>query len=241
MKETIFLLNMGKVASTKMGQILEEQGLNHIHGHSICYTQFDGAKLQSKNTAKHREDFSKALKKNKGNIKAITLVRNPLKRNLSGMFQRIDSYFPNTNNQNLKLTQTNEFVDFFINKFNHDWSLNWFDNQIKSAFNIDVFKFPFDKELGYTIIDTGTAKLLIIQMEKLSQIDENIFATFFGKKFRVSKPRKRNKIKYNIMKDIMSNHKIPKSLIDKVYDSKLATHFYSQEDLDKFKSEWSII
>ena len=45
---------------------------------------------------------------------------------------------------------------------------------MKEVFGIDVFAYPFDAEKGYTLIKEGNIELLLMKMEKLSELENVI-------------------------------------------------------------------
>lgn len=83
-------------------------------------------------------------------IEIVTLVRDPIRRNISSLFYNIKLY---------KQTK-----GFFLNQFNHDWVLNWFDEEIKRYTGVDVYKYPFG---GSTHIMEGKFSIIIARCDKL--------------------------------------------------------------------------
>src|SRR5699024_4370848 len=102
--------------------------------------------------------------KRKRKQKIITLVRDPLSRNISSYFHQMGEQ----KEVNLKGLSFEQLVENFEKKMNHDAPLVWFDLEIQKYFNIDVYKYKFDKKQGYTIISEGNVEILIIQMEKMN-------------------------------------------------------------------------
>ncbi len=84
--------------------------------------------------------------------KIITLVRDPIARNISSFFEEnmmglYDPHFYERYRQGQ--AQISDFIQTFFDKYPHYLPLRWFDLEIKAVFNIDVFQDPFDFERQY--------------------------------------------------------------------------------------------
>lgn len=106
--------------------------------------------------------------------KIITLVREPIAKEISTLFQVGAKV-----NRNL-IDETGEFdvslvLKYFNDRFDKfDESIDnanlWFDKEIRRVFNVDVYEYPFDQEKGYTMIHEKNIDLLILRLENLDNI-----------------------------------------------------------------------
>lgn len=116
---------------------------------------------------------------------------------------------------------------------------SWYDDVLKTEFEIDIYKYPFDKEKGYSIYQIGEYEILVYQLEKLDSLYD-IIRDFIG--IETLHFEKTNDGELKWYKDYYSNFKknvaFEKEYIDKTYSGKMMKHFYSDEDIAKFRSKW---
>ena len=116
----IIVWTMGKVGSRSVTRTLENAGFETLHIH-----YFEYSKLQE--VRKH------------GQLKIVNLVRDPLARNLSAMFQNIDKNYP------AWPTQTGQqLMDRFAGKYNQAIPDEWFEDELHRFTKLDTFK-TFDR------------------------------------------------------------------------------------------------
>ena len=139
----------------------------------------------------------------------------------------------------------------FITEFNHEYFLNWFQNNILNNFHIDVYSKPFNKKKGYQTYDwhnfdenklkadhhenfinrKKNIRILIYQSELNNNIKKKIIANFLNIQLNTklenvnltSKKYKNFSIKY-IRNDIKKT--LPIKLINYYLVSKFSRHFY---------------
>ncbi len=264
--DLIFVFQMGKVGSSTIIKSLDNININNIQVHSFYKEMNDTLYRNYKfyKDAVHMK-FIKRLKgyfstkyvaslvrkrfKNK-KTKIISLVRDPVSRDIAHYFQQIQFPIYEMYRENLekKIYINSEYfgLDFFINdyftKFNHEFSINWFDDEFKKFTELDIYKYKFDKEKGYQIISEGNIDLLLIKLEKLNEMSD-VIANFIGvDKFEIINENISTDKWYNsIYKDFKNQIEFDSDYIKKMYDSKLAKHFYSEVEIENFKNKLNII
>ena len=251
-KTAIIVYQMGKVGSTTVYYSLNKQlfltPVFHVHSLSDDtlkeYEKFyrsvgkipDRIRyLRHGNFLRQKLNESKAIA-----WKIITLVREPIIRDISIFFQQIDRKFPNG-------IDTSEIINILQRHFasfeeSTDYACTWFDREIKTNFDIDIYDFVFDKQKGYHIIKEKDKEVLIIRLEALN----NCFQVALGEFLAINKPIKI--LSKNIAKDkqyknqyleVVNNIKIPKDVCELVYSSKHVKHFYSDAMIDDFVNRWA--
>ena len=172
--------------------------------------------------------------------KIITLVRDPIIREISTFFQKKDKNFPNG-------IDTSEIINILQRHFisfeeSTDFACNWFDRELRSNFNINVYDFVFDKQKGYHIIREKDRELLIVRLEDMNAC----FQAALGEFFKINKPieiASQNIGKEKQYKDqyleVINKIKIPRDICELIYSSKYAKHFYSDDMLNNFIQRWT--
>lgn len=191
-------------------------------------------------TAKRERRAKMAIEKRPNStVKVVTLTRDPVAREISSLFHNIEVYFPDVRHDELALSDiTNMLIE---NTHSHDYSLNWFDNELREFFGVNVYDTNFPHEKGYKIIRNRKVEVLIVRLEDLNECVSDAMEDYFGlnvdgyMEHRNVGNMKRYSEIYNRFK---SNAKIPRNFIEYFYDSKFAKHFYSDTELKAFKHRW---
>ena len=174
----------------------------------------------------------------------ITLVRDPIARNISAFFENLDLnlFFPSYLRANrIERDEVDFAISNFLSKYPHNLPLNWFDLHIKDVFGIDIFSEPFDKAKGYSIYRQDRVNLLLIRLESLNSCYQDAFNDFMGlQDFKLQPGNIGSDKDYkDIYKAFKENISLPESYIHQMYNSKYAKHFYSECELQNFLKKWS--
>ena len=80
------------------------------------------------------------------NWKLVSIFREPVARNVSVFFLSIDAFVDNFQHryQNGEIGNR-ELLEIFLDKFPHHQPVEWFDNEIKNVFGINIFDHIFPK------------------------------------------------------------------------------------------------
>jgi len=94
---------------------------------------------------------------------------------------------------------------------------------------------------GIHVITDDNTDLLLITLESMNECFVSAMREFFGLsdiqmiKTNVSA----NGSFASEYKTIVDKFKLPADILDKIYSTRLARHFYSDEKIDVFKNKWS--
>jgi hypothetical protein len=119
--------------------------------------------------------------------------------------------------------------------------LTWLDAEVKTHFGIDIFQHPFPIERGYTAISHDNVSLLVLRCDLDDRTKAQAIADFIGlDKFEILRSNvasdKNYASPYSMFKQRI---KLPPALLDQMYDSKFARHFFSREERELFRKRWS--
>lgn len=255
-EEILIVHQMGKVGSSSVVNALEQHfGKNIFHTHFLNPERLSNhvLKNQSKglpieNHVKIGQMINKKLPDllSKKKWKVITLVREPIARNISAYFQNLNRvHIKNClkHYQNNKI-ELQEIIEHFFQNYPHDLPLEWLDHEIKAVFGIDVYQSNFDPNQGYHIYRQGTVDLLLMRLEDLNNCWNEAIQDFFDDE------SSNNQVKLNpnnvgetkeysdLYKQFRKFVNIPEEYIDKMYGSQYAQHFYTAQELEAFKNYW---
>lgn len=116
----------------------------------------------------------------------------------------------------------------------------WFDKELKYFSGIDVLSLPFDKEQGYSIYREGKVELLLLTLEKLRD-NEKVIGQFVGDDnfVLIDDNVTSTKISKYTYEDIKKEFKISTEMMEMAYREFPVEHFYTDEDIIKFKNKWT--
>jgi hypothetical protein len=118
--------------------------------------------------------------------------------------------------------------------------LRWFDREFAPALGIDVFAHPFDPQVGHGVIDTPAARVLLLRQENLDTAPETL-ARFLGVAAPVAVTA-RNQATAKEYGDrygeFLREVRVPDPVLDDVYGSRYARHFYADSELTRFRRRW---
>lgn len=172
----------------------------------------------------------------------ITLVRDPVSRDVSAFFHNLTEVIPDVYERYARdEIAVADIRDAFLHRYDHDAPLGWFQSQLEPVFGIDVFAVPFDTKAGYATYETPTARLLLIRLEDLETHGKAAISEFLGlDEFElVSTNLARDKPYNDLYAAFERNVTLPASYLAHMYDSRLARHFYSDSEIEAFKERWT--
>ncbi len=230
--EDILVFQPAKVASTSVHQGIQQLGLRAVHLH--WFTRW----VPQEKRRKYEELLPGAMR----GKKCITLVREPIARQISLFFQALSS----TPESSIRLFQRsiadmgfqNALRKHMLSKLDH--LETWFENEFLPVTGIDVFRHPFDVEKGYTIIRENGIEVLLMTTEHLSSL-EGVIGEFIGNSdFKLPKENVGAEKDYaKLYQETLDTVEIPREFYDQYYkDSPLMKHFYSEADIERFAARW---
>ena len=180
-KKKVIIYQMGKVASSSIKSSLSKiNNLDIIHTHHLSsdYTRElnDIKKTMGWEitiTPDSVEDLFSTI--NNEELIIITLVREPIGRNISAYFQNLDVIYRQKNVHD-KLSQ-NDLLNGFLNKYPHSIPIAWFDKELKKTLGIDIYKYEFPKKEGALIINEGRNHILVMRFD----IDDSVKQKYIEK------------------------------------------------------------
>ncbi len=256
-REPIIVYQMGKVGSSTIVASLKALKLRRpiYHVHTLTQegiahgeaTYGDSVQLDL-SRSKHLF-MSRHLHKHLGKSangkkwKVVTLVREPIARNISSFFQIIELLMPDFHERyQHRSIEINELTALFLEQYSTDNRfVNWFDLELKSVFGIDVFASNFSTVKGYKIYRSERAEVLLLRLENISECAQEAFREFLGvEQFRlVEKNISSKKDYYAAYKWFTEMVILPEDYINTIYALKYAQHFYSAEEINAFKAKWT--
>lgn len=258
-RETVIVYQMGKVGSTTIYDSLRNlKNMDVYHVHTLTKNGIEKGDTMYKNDFYRtrsipsnqlesqylREQLDKGLE-GKKKWKVVALVRDPIARNISSFFQKLDffvGYDYKVKSNSMKMEDIMEdLTQLFLEKFNrHEKPLRWFDGELKRVFDIDVFSSNFPTVKGYKTYEARYADLLVLRLENLNECACGALENFLDiNEFTLTKSNVGSNKRYgNIYQKFIDSIVLPESYINQMYTSKYVRHFYNEEETEAFKAKW---
>jgi hypothetical protein len=258
----IIVHQMGKVGSKtvelSLRKAYEALGIQVPIYHTHILNGFErvrGYVLKEKNrqdsaghfaTLDHGESVRKLIDENPAqHWNIISLVRDPIARNVSAFFESLPEYIPDWHERYAQGTLTAYEVQALFLKSHAAYEKPdfWFDSQVKSipAFGIDVYATPFPHNVGYKIYPgEAQASLLLIRLENLKECSETAMQEFLGlENFSLYNTNTTNEKGFAELYRRFNELPLPVEYVEERYNTRFAQHFYSDAELDTFIERWT--
>jgi hypothetical protein len=249
----ILVYQPGKVGSSTICNSLSVAGVNVTHVHMLTGKYlFDLIpEIAWRPSAIERaliEEASRACIekiKSDGGTKVISLVREPIARDYSNFMYHVDEL-----DQRGYLKKGDDFLNECIEGMRlratqngsarYGYQFEWFRDELRRVFGIDVYSHPFDRKLGYSLIEENGVSVLIIKLEKLANLT-GVVADFAGLGSLALKDANRSAAKryHRVYAETKARLVIPDDILSIYYeDNPLMNHFYGEDERDLFLSRW---
>ena len=219
-EETVFIYQMGKVGSTT----IENSIKNAVH---FIYRIEQGILAF----------ILRAAFKKRKKTKIVTLVREPIKRNISMFFHDLDAYLfmAHTNclnSRNMPLPTRNQSLDLltevFNQEFDHEYPINWFDKEFKPMTGINIYETAFDIDKGCSFIKNKGIEVLCIRTDKIKNCI-NELSRFVNEEVDLSFENQAELKWYgDLYQQFKSQYRLPNNKEQSIKQSKFYRHFFKK-------------
>ncbi len=261
----ILVYQMGKVASTSLYKTLKKLQLDAsiYHLHVLQPSSIDRVMQSYKRRFLHtpridehiihsqylRRALNKGFETLNPKWKIITLVRDPIARNISEFFQRLphESGFVSIEDEkNIDLSVQSLIQNYFQIYNNKPHPFNWLDLELRAVFDIDIPLCDFPKANGFKIYTYDHVDVLLIKLEKLNECVNEALVEFLNlkrdKEINLVKANESSQKKqgelYTRFKKLIE---FSPEYLDKMYKQKQLEEIYSEVEIEHFYRRWRVM
>ena len=253
----VIIYQMGKVGSSSVYASLKSTDIPNsiFHVHQLSHTGFNRkeAWLKFSNIKKVPDDFKYSKKfrhiidanREKMDWKIITLTREPIGLIISGIFENMRMFFKQLLDIDKKPVKE-DILDFLSEHFrkldiSKNYYLNWFDEELKDVFDIDVYSEPYDFENGFSILSRGNVSTLVMRLEDMARVfDKAIYRFMNLEKVCLQRMNVGSKKYYSTQyKEVLKLLKLPLRVCEQIYSTKYAQHFYTPDEISCLIKKWT--
>lgn len=242
----VLVYQVGSVGSTSIYRSLQQAGLPDVfHLHRMNADTFNHPKRGPfAGPPAHPEHarnwaFHKFFVAGGRPARIITIVRDPVARNVSCFFgQNFEYYYdPRVAQSDVSLKQLKEI---YLREFPHQHTTQWFDIHLRGALGIDVYDVPFNPKEGFVQFAHLSHDFLLIRTETDDGTKAQAIKDFLGltdlqiERANETECKRYGKVYNRFKKEV----RLPTSYLDRMYGTRYARHFYSAEEIKRFRSKW---
>lgn len=244
----ILVHTIGKVGSSSVFESLKK-AFSHstaiFHVHSLNPARIAEQKSYYRNSKRGSipmhliisTAISEQLASFSGSVYVITLVREPIARELSSIFQ---DYFNFSDDPDISSGLMRSVAEEKIKGLSVILpEETWFDAEVKDVFGIDVMEGHFPLERSYRTWRTETTSFALIRMEDLSDRFSTVVLELFGEEnVELERVNDSSDKFYNDSYKAESNSfKIPRDRLEAILDRPFLKKFYSDRT-DLIRERW---
>ncbi len=243
--EPMLVFTMAKVGSSSVYHSLKKQSdIPCFHIHSLSIEE----ELQAKAICKEKGVYPgsrspvfilhKYLLEKSHSYKVISLVRNPIERNLSAFFEAFEIHMGMP--AHLFRGSLQDIEKAFYEKLDHSYCKDWFDNHFKGGVGVDVYEFAFAKAKGYTMIKGDQTDILLLKTTLDDTLKSKLIGDFCGienftlENYNVTGAKKGA----TLYADFKSYIRFPKSYLESQLESTYMNHFFTEEEKEMLYKKW---
>jgi len=179
--------------------------------------------------------------------KIICICRDPISIVISLHFMEPETSFRHLMDGDGRLDNPS-VLEHFIRLFDNDdpsgWGVcRWFDDVFRDELGIDVYEYPFDVERGYTVIKDGCFSILLLRFEDLATAFSVGVAELLGvdpSRLTLLHSHIHKNDRYAAQHQYIKTHlKLSRDTCNKIYATKLVSHFYSASSIERLTQHWT--
>lgn len=243
----VLIYTMGRVSSGSCSIALMKAGFEsryHVHVMNEDWRKYSGAASPEKSMTAQQEaryHFDRDVRKNiidaKKECLVVSLVREPLTRNMS-------AFFMNKVDKKGVADKTAEGLRrAFLKNYPHFVPLEWYHREFNKSLDVDVFETPFDADLGYKVIEKGQFKILLLRTEMTNEQKGEALSEFLNRPIEMEVSRKSDKYELKeetneLYREFKKQVSFREEFLDFLYASEYARHFMKPEEIKHLRDRW---
>lgn len=245
----VLIYTMGKVGSSSLSVSLDSLGVENVKPHSLTFVRKGSYfVVPDQNISMKMSSFARSLaihlktklfmlsKSARGEkVKVITLVRDPIARNISAFFEQMQ-YVSAIPPESLPL---GDIGALFWKFAFHDAPIVWFDREIQVVTGIDVYSASFDGKKGYSLLSNESAEVLTLRTDRLAEL-ESVIAEFVGEpEFKLVNSNIGARKPYSsAYSRFVSELEFPEDYVERLLKSPKVRHFFTDQELLELREKW---
>jgi hypothetical protein len=171
-------------------------------------------------------------------LRIITSVREPIAASVSMFFQLLPWYIGGPYRHDR--ISTDDLIRLFFERYSWERPLIWFDEEMRHATGVDVYRHPFPAEEGFLTFREGSIEVLVLKTETDDAVKERAISEFLGvDRIRLARSNIASAKSYAPQyREFSDRIRFADAFFRSMYDSKYARHFYDVAELEAYAARW---
>lgn len=251
----VLVYQMGKVGSASVTRALEAAAQPALHVHALAADEIArvGA-LHRSASGRFGVGYTWYVGRAVGErlrsgsaatpLRVITLVRDPIAREVSAVFQSPALHAPGLVDARgrFDVARVLAFLETSLQSADAcRYVFEWFGREIQPVLGIDVLAAPFDRERGYAILESARARLLVLRTEDLDRNLAPALRELIGLELPPAPPRANLRSEGeggDAYRQVLERLRLPRSVAERIYAHPFVRHFYTDAMVAGFLSRW---
>ncbi len=241
MRELVLIYQMGKVASSTVKATLQQLPRYEVHQvHRLVMSNI--ARVHHEHRIRGWEMptgdpggiyLQDALRSGRP-AKVVTLVREPVGRNISYYFQNLDKILDRVRAHELPI-QT--IIDGFTEAFPYsDDPLTWFDYEFAQALGVDIYESGFQAGMNAHRAQAGPYDILVLRADAPDDVKRDALRAFLNEPDLEMRQANvtADKPSASAYRDFRALVKFPEPYLDRMFTSRYARFFFDSGSLARW-------
>lgn len=232
---------MGKVGSSAVSAALRQAGLvcHHIHTlHRPALIRDARAALEAGELPLRHVSVAMAeraaLVRGRGEVRYVTLVRDPVARTLSAFFENLHRHKGGLAAE----SDPDRLFAAWLEETDHRYGLTWFDREYRDQLGIDVMAHPFDP--ARRLAQLPGRGPLVMRIDCPGPQKEAALSALYGRPIRIALRNIGADKRYgSAYAAVLARACIPPELADEVYGSAFVRKFWTPEEAGAMADRWT--
>ena len=244
----ILVYQMGKVGSTSVMRALERAcpARPALHVHFLAKRGAGAGPVP----ADHR--LGRALRRRIDRVGAalrvdiVTLVRDPIARQVSALFQNPEHAQDDLRGADgaIDVERAVETLRARLTRVDAcAYAHEWFDRELRTVFDVDVFAHPFDFERGFSIVPGGRVLVLVLRTEDLdATLAPGLSALLGVESTCIAGDRGNDRAQTDdgsAYAAVQGALRLERADCERIYANRFSRHFYSKAMIEAFTRRWT--
>lgn len=236
---------IGKVGSSSVYRSLSDQTpFRCYHTHFLrkekieqVSKKLEGAGKTLGGHVKDGVDVLRLMETKPARIKVVSLIRDPLAREVSAFFENLSLFGIDPEN----LPPVDKAVEVFIERYPHDSLDRWVAEEFNRPFDVNLLAYPFPRRAGFSIFESNRYDFLFLKTEMPDARKAAVLRLFLN--LNSDFALKRENVTGD--KDLAGYYGEFKSRIGaklerlrRVYDGLYCRYFYEEDEVRGFEARW---
>lgn len=249
----VIVYQMGKVGSSSVYEALVTAGLTTFQVHRmnpahIRMLQGRSPAFRLRHEAVGEALYSEWIQKLRP-ARFITLVRDPIARNISGFFHNYymrqlrprDALGMPGFQRDRGLFDPEALLRRFLDEYPHGTPLRWFDREVNDVLGIDVYRHRFDSSLGWLAIRHPKWPILILRSDMPDSEKCPVIADYLGlERFDMRTMNVgASRLYADAYNRFIDQIALPVPYVRRMLSSKYARHFFSDSERSRLTEKWT--